>query len=217
MADRQPGAGREAAADLGRGFHTWDEGEIARFLDVHGPGTLAHRAMALMLYTGAARVDAVALGWANVRDGRLRYRRQRTARTNGVLIDVSMHAELATVLEDCPRDAFTFLQTAHGTSRSPNGLGTLMRRWCDAAGLAPCASHRLRKACVTRLAEAGATAPEIMAVTGHRSLAEVQRYIATAGRSGLASAGFTKLEARGLANHPDRFANNRRNPLKGGD
>ena len=44
----------------GAGFHPWDEGEIARFFEVHEAGMMAHRAVTLILYTGAARVDAVA-------------------------------------------------------------------------------------------------------------------------------------------------------------
>src|SRR5262245_35468372 len=39
------------------------------------------------------------------------------------------------------------------------------------------APQMLRKSCLRRLAEAGCTAPEIMAVSGHKSLAEVERYI----------------------------------------
>ncbi len=216
-----PARGVKPLRTSGEGFHTWDEGEIARFLDVHGPGTLARRAMVLMLYTGAARVDAVALGWGNIRDGRLSYRRRKTARSGGVMIDIPVHPILAATLEECPPDAFTFLQTIYGASRSPNGLGTLMRQWCNAAGLPPCASHGLRKACATRLAEAGATAPELMAVTGHRSLAEAQRYIAAADRSDLADAAWTKLSGAGrrprVANHPDRFAKAFTKPRKGDD
>ena len=72
----------------GDGFHTWTEDEIARFFEVHPAGSTAHLAMTLMLYTGAARVDAVRLGWQNVKDGRLAYRRQKTQRSGGELIDI---------------------------------------------------------------------------------------------------------------------------------
>lgn len=37
------------------GFHTWDEGEIARFYEVHKIGSRAHMCMTLMLYTGEVR------------------------------------------------------------------------------------------------------------------------------------------------------------------
>lgn len=201
------------------GYHTWDEGEIARFYELHKPGTVAHTAMTLMLFTGAARVDACALGWQKVRDGRIQYRRQKTKGQNGVLVDIPIHPDLLVVLEALPRDRMTFLQTTLHKARSPNGLGNLMRTWCDDAGLSNCTSHGLRKACARRLAEAGASTHEIGAVTGHLSLKEVDRYTRAANRSGLADSGFEKLVARAkseqtLANHPDRFVNKSRNKLK---
>ncbi|MFH3766412.1 hypothetical protein WAI06_19180, partial [Acinetobacter baumannii] len=55
----------------GDGFHTWDEDELAQLFKAHKPGTLAHTAVTLMLYTGAARVDAVKLGPKNVRNGKI--------------------------------------------------------------------------------------------------------------------------------------------------
>jgi hypothetical protein len=49
------------------------------------------------------------------------------------------------------------------------------------------------------LAEAGAFPHEIMSVTGHKTLAEVQRYTETATREGLADSAMGKLITR-----PDR-------------
>ena len=200
------------------GFHAWDEGEIAQFFGIYGPGTLAHLAVTLMLYTGAARVDAVKLGPMNLKGGRIEYRRQKTARTNGVLVSIPLHPDLAGVIANCPADR-PFLATAYGKSRSPDGLGNLMRQWCDAAGLAECSAHGLRKACARRLAEAGATAHEIMAVTGHKTLAEVQRYTETVSREGLADSAHAKLLSRPnreqtVVNLPQRFAKNSSNALK---
>jgi integrase len=193
------------------GFHTWSEDEIARFYEVHELGSTAHLAMTLMLYTGAARSDAVMLGWGTVKDGRISYRRIKTRRRSDVVVNIPIHPDLAEALEMLPRDAFTFLQTQQGKSRSRDGLGNAMRRWCDAAGLHACTSHGLRKACARRLAEAGATPHEIQAVTGHSTLVEVERYTRAADRSGLADSGFEKLDTwskreQVVANHPKRFA-----------
>ena len=45
--------------------------------------------MMLTLYTGAARADAVRLGWQNVREGRLVYRRRKTRKQKeDVVIDI---------------------------------------------------------------------------------------------------------------------------------
>lgn len=207
----------------GGGFHAWDEGEIARFFETHEPGTVAHRAVTLMLYTGAAQVDAVALGPMNIkrddeRAYRLEYRRKKTIKSNGILVSIPIHPDLADVIANLPQDR-PFLATAYGKGRSPDGLGNLMREWCDKAGLPECSAHGLRKACARRLAEAGATAHEIMAVTGHKTLAEVERYTATALREGMADSAFAKLLSRPnreqtVVNLPHRLATNSANNMK---
>lgn len=83
----------------------------------------------------------------------------------------------------------------------------------------PCANGAIRlglpplphTACARRLAEAGATAHEIVAVTGHKTLAEVQRYTESAMREWLADQAFAKLISRQnreqtVMNLPHRFA-----------
>ncbi|WP_144760501.1 tyrosine-type recombinase/integrase [Methylobacterium dankookense] len=69
---------------------------------------------------------------------------------------------------------------------------------CDsitAAGLPLDAQpHGLRKAAGRRLAEAGCTAHEIMAVLGHSTLAQAERYTREANRANLSSGAITKLE-----------------------
>lgn len=205
----------------GDGFHTWDEDELAQFFKVHKPGTLAHTAVTLMLYTGAARVDAVKLGPKNVRNGKIEYRRQKTQRSGGVLVSVPIHPDLAEVLDRLPKDR-PFLATQKGTMRSAGGLGNLMQRWTEDVKLPQCSAHGLRKACARRLAEAGATAHEIGAVTGHKTLALVQRYTEAAGREGMADSAIEKLIARpngerNLANPPKRFVKSDTNPKQGKD
>lgn len=176
------------------GFHSWTEDEILRFESVHASGTPAHLAFCVMLYTGASRVDAVQLGWKNIRNGRLEYVRDKTSRNpSGVLVSIPIHPTLKDALRGAPK-GFTFLETVQGRQRSPDGLGNAMRKWCDRAGLPQCSSHGLRKAICRRLAEAGATAHEIMSVSGHISLSEAQKYCAQFGRETLADAAFEKLD-----------------------
>jgi integrase len=59
-----------------------------------------------------------------------------------------------------------------------------------------CTIHGLRKGGARRLAEAGASAKEIMSVTGHRTLAEVQRYVDAADKARLAEQAIEKLRRR---------------------
>lgn len=192
------------------GFHTWDEGEIVRFYEVHEVGTPAYMCMTLMLHTGAAKVDAVKLGPANMKDGRIEYRRQKTKKNpSGVLVSIPMHPALDAAIKAQPA-TFTFLETRRGKARSRKGLGSSMRKWCDKAGLPMCSSHGLRKAICRRIAEAGGTPFEIMSVSGQVTLAMAQKYCETFGRRDLADSAFSKLGGtkpeQNLANHPARFA-----------
>jgi integrase len=77
-----------------------------------------------------------------------------------------------------------------------------MREWCDAAGLPECSSHGLRKAACVRLAEVGSSAPEIAAISGHKSLREVQRYIEEANQAKLAKAAMERMGGRTNQNRP---------------
>lgn len=189
----------KACKMTGEGFHTWDETEIAGYFEQHEPGSMAHAAVTLMLYTGAARVDVVKLGWASIKatenGPRLQYTLQKTQKSNGVPVSIPIHPDLMKVIRGLPRDR-PFLATAYGRGRTAAGLGNKMRGWCDAAGLTECSAHGLRKACARRLAEAGAMPHEIMAITGHKTLAEVQRYTEAALREGLTDSAIQKLLAR---------------------
>ena len=66
--------------------------------------------------------------------------------------------------------------------------------WCKQAGMpAGCSAHGLRKTACRRLAEAGCTVHEIAAISGHASIAEVQRYTKAADQARLASAAMARL------------------------
>ena len=85
------------------------------------------------------------------------------------------------------KSALTFITTAHGKPRSKFGLGNDFAKWATEAGLpARCRLHGLKKGGMRRLAEDGATAHELMAISGHKTLSEVQRYTADADRVRLA-------------------------------
>lgn len=106
--------------------------------------------------------------------------------------------------------------------RSAGELGNLMQRWTEDAKLPQCSVHGLRKACARRLAEAGATAHKIGAVTGHKTLALVQRYTEAAGREGMVDSAIEKLIARSngernLANRPKRLIKSDTKPKQGKD
>ncbi|HWB52199.1 MAG TPA: tyrosine-type recombinase/integrase [Stellaceae bacterium] len=170
-------------AKAGR-IHTWTEEEIAQFEAFYPVGSRPRLAMALLLYTGQRRSDVVRLGQQHIRGGAIALRQQKTGRA----LVIPVHPVLADVLDATPSNHLTFLVTTAGKPFTAAGFGNLFREWCDEAGLPHCSSHGLRKAQCRRLAEAGCTAPQIASISGHRSLAEVQRYIEEAEQARLAEA-----------------------------
>jgi integrase len=166
------------------GHHSWTEDEIARYIARHRIGTRAHLAMGLLLHTAARRGDIVRLGPQHIRNGVLTYVQQKTKRR----LEIPVAAELVEIIAASAGGHLTFLTTQAGMPYSAEGFGNLFRQWCNEAGLPHCSAHGLRKAQARRLAEAGCSAPQIAAITGHKTLSEVQRYIEAASQKTLAVA-----------------------------
>lgn len=175
------------------GFHTWTEVEIERFEARHAIGTMPRLAFALMLYTGVRRSDVVRLGRGHVRDGRISVQPRKTRDP----VTVPIHPELQEVIDGTALRHINFVTSSLDKPYTPESFGNRMREWCDEAGLPECSSHGLRKACATRLADAGATTHEIAAVTGHKSLADIEVYTRKANQRRLADRSIAKLGRRG--------------------
>jgi integrase len=165
------------------GIHTWTEGEIERFQGAHSVDTRAGLAMTLALYTGQRRGDIVRMGWQHLNGNRISVRQQKT----GASLMIPVAPELARALAAVPRTNMTFLVTERGASFSAAGFGNWFRRMCNKAGLPHCSIHGLRKSACRRLAEAGCSANEIAAISGHASLREVERYTKAADQQRMAA------------------------------
>lgn len=176
-----------------KGHHTWSIDEVEAFEQRHPIGTKARLAFAVLLYTSWRREDAVRLGSQHVRDGRIKYRQAKNEHRSPVDMDIPLHPDLAAVIRATPSAHLTYLVTDWGKPFTANGFGNAFKDWCRQANLPHCSAHGLRKATATRLAERGATAYEIMAITGHRTLEEVERYTRDAQKARLADSAMAKL------------------------
>lgn len=176
-------------------FHTWTEEEIAQYEECWPIGTTERLAFALLLYTGQRRSDVVTMSWDDVRDGTICVTPLKTKRTSGVKLWIPIHPALQEVLDVADEDEGTILKTAFGQSFTSNGFGSgFMAVKIDKTGLPKrCVTHGLRKAAARRLAEAGCTANEIAAITGHATLQEVSRYTKAAEQRKLAQAAMRRL------------------------
>ena len=130
----------------------------------------------------------------------------------GTKLLITISDQLQEVLDAWPRKHMVILVSARGKPLSANYSSHRMAEFIAAAGLPErCVLHGLRYAAARLLAEAGCTGPEIMSITGHKSLAMVEKYIKAADQVRGAAAAIAKLEERiGTKNFqtaPDNFPN----------
>lgn len=183
LIETDPARDVQAAVPRSDGHHTWTDDEIEAFRAGWPTGTPQRMAMELGLWSAARRDDAVRLGRQNLRGDVLTYTQGKTGATVTIPVMPAFAAELAHL----PAGQMLFLQTAYGHARSAAAFGAWFRAACDAAGLPRrCTFHGLRKARARIMAENGASAGQIAAWTGHRTLAEVQHYSAQADRARMA-------------------------------
>jgi integrase len=115
----------------------------------------------------------------------------------GTKLAIPIHPDLQAVLDATPSGHLTFLTTAFGKPFAAAGFTNWFREACNAAGLPRGTSaHGLRKAACRRLAEAGCSANQIAAISGHKSLAEVERYTIAANQERMARMGVETLMAQ---------------------
>ena len=199
-----------------KGHHTWTDDEIAAYRAYWPLGTQQRLVMEFALETASRRGEVVRLGPQHVKNGRIRIERTHGSKD----VDIPMSSELQAACDAMPKAHLTYIVTAYGKPRSKYGLGNDFAKWATEAGLpARCRLHGLKKGGMRRLAEAGNTTHELMAISGHRTLSEVQRYTEDADRKRLADTGMAKMrgqsENTSVANLGTRSGKPRSKPLKG--
>ena len=173
-------------------LHTWTEEELAQFEARWPIGTKQRLAFGLLLYTGQRGSDVRKMVWTDIAGTSIRVAQQKT----GAKLVIPLHPRLQELLADARRSQAAIMATEHGAAFSVKGFGQFVSAAIQAAGLlARCKAHGLRKAAARRLAEAGCTSKEIAAVTGHKTLAEVERYTRAADQERLAREAISKQSA----------------------
>ena len=184
------------------GIHDWPDVEIEQYRERWPLGTKQRLALELALNTTARRGDMVKLGRQHecaatpgAPHGRLKVAHSKNK--SPVTVPILPELRGAITAMQSASQHLNYLVTERGKPYHVNSLGDEFRKWADAAGLPQCSIHGLRKSGCRRLAEAGASAKEIMSVSGHKSLSEVQRYIDAADKPRLAEQAMATLsEAR---------------------
>lgn len=172
-------------------IRAWTDAEMAAFEKRWPFGTKQRAAYELMLNVGTARVDVHQTTWAQADAEGFEYTRRKT----GVPVAVAMAQSLKKALAALKRKHVCILTTEYGKPFTVDGFSGWMRDAMTEAGLPlDCRPHGLRKTFGRLLADAGATAHEIMAALGHLTLAEAERYTREADRRRGGRRAIVKLE-----------------------
>jgi len=165
---------------------SWTDDELAKFEKKWKVGTRPRLAYALALYTGQRKGDLLTMTWGHIEDEFIRVAQEKT----GARLRIPIHPALTDALP--PRST----STARLLPIKSRWFGQIMTQAIRKAlgKRSGCVLHGLRKAAARRLAEVGCSAHEIMSITGHRTLSEVQRYTRDAGQLKLANSAMRKLE-----------------------
>lgn len=170
-------------------FHTWTEDEIAQFEARWPVGTRQRLAFTLALYTGQRGSDVHRMTWGDIAGDLIRVAQRKTK----TRLAIPLHPVLAGLLATTKRSQVAILTTAYGRAFTLKGYGQMMSAAITGARLpTECKAHGLRKAAARRLAEAGATEKQIGALTGHKTLAEIERYTRAADQERLAREGLRR-------------------------
>ncbi len=174
--------------------HTWTEEQLSAFEAQWPLGTRERLAYALLLWTGQRVGDVVRMRRSDIAGGTIHLVQQKT----GAELYVAIHAALARAMKAGPNNGLHLIGDASGRPIKRARLSELIKRAAATAGLpAKCVAHGLRKAALRRLAEHGSTAKQMQAVSGHRTLGEIERYTRQADQRKLAKAAIARLPDKG--------------------
>lgn len=180
---------RYLASNNPGGHRSWPLDVRAAFEARHPIGTKARLAYGLLYYLAQRRGDIVLFGRQHVKDGWLRFTQQKNRNSKPVTLEMPIPVELQSIIAASPCGDLTFLVNEYGKPFTANGFGNKFREWCEEASLPRgYSAHGLRKARAAEMANQGATGHQIMAITGHQTLKEVDRYTKAANQRNLARA-----------------------------
>ncbi len=143
---------------------------------------------------------------------KLCWRPHKTLRTTAKKLKITIIPSLQAALDAMPKPErgtelpLAFLTNEYGRKfASAGSFGNRFADWCNQAGLKPVVcddgkvrnfrAHGLRKAALRALAHAGCSGVEMLHVSGHSSLKQLQEYLDEVEQETMADHAMDKLEA----------------------
>lgn len=163
--------------------HTWSDEELHAYEARWEIGTQERLDYASLLYSGQRAGDVVKMARPSPKAQTIKIVQEKT----GAELVLPIHPEWRRAIEAVPAKGLSLIGDSRGRPIKRPMLTLRIRKAAEKAGLPPkCTAHGLRKALMRRLAESGKSSKQIAAVSGHRTLKEVERYTAAADQARLA-------------------------------
>ena len=172
------------------GFPVWTEDDVAAYEARWPLGTRQRVWLAVLLYTGLRRGDAVRLGRQHVRNGVATIKTEKSGQT--VTVAIPILPPLDDALRAGPTGELAFICGASGKPFGKESFGNEFRDACRKAGVNKSA-HGLRKIGATRAANNGATVAQLNAIFGWKGARMASLYTEAADRERLAREAMDKL------------------------
>ncbi|MFZ5693296.1 MAG: tyrosine-type recombinase/integrase [Pseudomonadota bacterium] len=172
----------------GDGFPAWTDDDVAAFRRRWPLGTRQHVWLAVLLYTGFRRGDAVRLGRQHVRDGIARIRTEKTETP----VTIRLLPPLLEAIEAGPTGDMAYICGANGKPLTKESFGNEFGDACRKAGIRKSA-HGIRKLAAITMALNGANNAELNAMFGWRGAKMAALYTQAADRERLALGAADKL------------------------
>lgn len=176
------------------GFTPWAIEDVQAFVKRHPPGTMAHKALCLFLFTGQRLSDIRRMGPQHECEGKLVFTQHKGRNHSPKKLKITIISPLRAALDATPSNHLAYITSTRGLPfGSDKSFGNRFSKWCREAGIEGKSAHGIRKGLGDILASIGLTAHQIMAILGHSSLKEAERYTRQADRDRLASEGMALL------------------------
>lgn len=179
----------------GGGATAWSLADLDRYRAAHPPGTMAHLALTLFMFTACRIGDAAILGRGHEEshEGGV-WLAWQPAKKGSCHVRIPVLPPLHRAIRAQAVIGPTYLLTVHGRPfASPEALRNRFKKWCGDASLESRSSHGIRKAAGHLLALHGATQYEIMCVHGHANAATSQVYTESVERMRLGQMAVSRL------------------------
>ena len=173
--------------------HTWTDAELLQFEARWPLGTRQRLAYALLFYTDQRSGDVVRMSRADIRAGRIKVVQEKT----GAELEIDIHPDLRIAIKAYSAKGLSLIGDDRGRPIKRPAFSHMMRSAISEAGLpAKCKPHGLRKAALRVMSENGATGKQMMAVSGHKTTKELDRYTAAADQPTLARSAISLIPIR---------------------